>query len=346
MRRKPAGISIIVIMLVVAGCSATQTPLLKSIHEGNTAEVKRLIDGGASIGEMGGCNPKDFFETTPLCCAIEENRIEILKLLLARGADTRQINNFGSTPLSSAAGRGNVEIVTLLLDKGADVNAGGYGFRAGWTPLMEAAAAGRADVIRLLLARGANIDARNQHGWSALGIAAYNKETQAAKILISKGADVDHAISMAERDAANAKKPEKDSSAAAMLRELRETVKRCTIKYRRDESEEAAFRESAARYRSLPAKPELPEEAREFRVRAEYAIGQKQFQEAVDLYGRALKISPWWPEGHFNQALILGEMGCPEEAIAAMNRYIALVPDAPDIRAARDRVYQWKGMIP
>lgn len=31
---------------------------------------------------------------------------------------------------------------------------------------------------------------------------------------------------------------------------------------------------------------------------------------------------------------------------AAMERYLALVPDAPDARAARDKIYPWKGRLP
>lgn len=94
------------------------------------------------------------------------------------------------------------------------------------------------------------------------------------------------------------------------------------------------------------AGPDLPEGAREYRVQAKDAFAQKRFEDAVTLYGKALRVAPWWPEGHFNQALILGEAACYEEAIAAMNRYIALVPDAPDVRAARDKIYQWKGRFP
>jgi len=34
------------------------------------------------------------------------------------------------------------------------------------------------------------------------------------------------------------------------------------------------------------------------------------------------------------------------DAIAAMERYLSLVPDAPNARAARDKIYLWKGRIP
>jgi len=313
-----------------------------------TPRAKSLIDSGASTGEMGGCKPDDYFDTTPLICAIEGNRIEIVKLLLAKGADVSQIEQFGDTPLMAAAGV-DIEMVKLLLDKGADINGRGMGWRAGRTALMSAAGEGKIDIVKLLLARGAEIEARNMYGWTALGIAAASKQTAIAKLLIARGADADYAISKAESHAAeskDAKSQANDREVVALLRDLRNTVKTCAVKTRSDASSEPAFRDAAARYRSMAVKPELPEEAREFRVQAEYALGQNQFQNAVDLYAKALKLSPWWPEGYFNQALILGEMSCPEEAIAAMNKYIELVPGAPDVRAARDKIYQWKAMIP
>lgn len=300
------------------------------------------------MNEMGACKPDDFFKTTPLICAIEQNRVEIVKDLVARGADVNQMEQFGDIPLRAAASR-DIEVVKLLLDKGADVNGRGMGMVAGRTALMSAAGGGKTDILKLLLERGAEIDARSEYGWTALAVAGVSKQSAAAKVLIARGADVDYAVSKVEARAGEVKDAEsraEHAAAAALLRELRNTFKACTIKYRRDESTEAAFREAAAKYLSAPVKPELPEEAREFRVRAENAIGQKRFQSAVELYAAALKISPWWPEGYFNQALILGELNCPEEAIGAMKKYIVLAPDAPDNRAARDKIYQWKDMIP
>lgn len=107
-------------------------------------------------------------------------------------------------------------------------------------------------------------------------------------------------------------------------------------------AEDARFRETADRYRRLPVKPGLPEEARKYRVQAERAVENKRFGEAADRYADALAAAPWWPEGHFNRALILGEMGHYGKAIKEMKKYLMLVPDAPDARAARDQIYVWE----
>lgn len=43
-------------------------------------------------------------------------------------------------------------------------------------------------------------------------------------------------------------------------------------------------------------------------MQAEFAIEQKNFDDAVDLYEEGLRGTPLWPEGHFNRAMILGEL--------------------------------------
>ena len=67
--------------------------------------------------------------------------------LVAGGADLNEQDENGWTPLNWAAGRGDVEVVRLLLDKGAEVFKVGRDQR---TPYMIALAAGQQDTARLL----------------------------------------------------------------------------------------------------------------------------------------------------------------------------------------------------
>jgi hypothetical protein len=103
-----------------------------------------------------------------------------------------------------------------------------------------------------------------------------------------------------------------------------------------------AFQAVVAGYRAATTKPELPEEARKFKVQAEDAVNENQFQDAADTYGKALETAPWWPEGHFNRALVLANIGDFEAAVVEMRRYLVLAPDAPDARAAQDKIYVWE----
>lgn len=95
-----------------------------------------------------------------LANAIAQGDIDEAKRRL--GQRPRRINDrrpsSGSTPLSDAAFRGNLEIVKLLLDRGANVNATN---RDGNTPLIGAAFMCRTEVVRLLLDKDASTSHRN-----------------------------------------------------------------------------------------------------------------------------------------------------------------------------------------
>lgn len=106
-----------------------------------------------------------------------------------------------------------------------------------------------------------------------------------------------------------------------------------------------AFEMQAKAYRDAATKPPLPEAAREFKVRAEAAVAEKRFLDAVEAYDRGLQLAPWWPQGHFNVALVLAELKTYGLAVEEMQRYLALVPDAANARQAQDRIYEWKGKL-
>jgi tetratricopeptide (TPR) repeat protein len=107
------------------------------------------------------------------------------------------------------------------------------------------------------------------------------------------------------------------------------------------------FEPVAGKYRELLLKPAIPEDVRRFKVQAEFAIEQKRYAEASNLYADALSLCPWWPEGHFNRALVLvtSELSDYKEAVMEMKKYLMLLPNAPDARAAQDKIYQWEGMV-
>ncbi len=105
------------------------------------------------------------------------------------------------------------------------------------------------------------------------------------------------------------------------------------------------FRLTVEKFRAAGAAPEFPEEARRARIQAESALREKRTEDAVDRYEEALKIAPWWPEGRFNRALVLGDLDRYTEAIREMKKYLALVPDAPNARAAQDKIYEWEDKV-
>ena len=102
------------------------------------------------------------------------------------------------------------------------------------------------------------------------------------------------------------------------------------------------FSAIAAKYRQADPKPKVTEKMHRYAVMAMAAVRGHRFYDAIDDYDSAIKLAPWWPEVHFNKALILGEMNSNAEAIHEMKRYLELAPKASNARQAQDQIYIWE----
>lgn len=78
--------------------------------------VKMLIDRGANVNEQDGNG------ITALMEASYNSRIETVRLLINRGANVNEKDNNESTALMFASDSGNIEIVKLLIDSNAEIN--------------------------------------------------------------------------------------------------------------------------------------------------------------------------------------------------------------------------------
>lgn len=113
----------------------------------------------------------------------------ILSKLLDIGADpnVRELNG-GETALGWVSSHNNIEMITMLLDRGASVN---YPSHNGASPIHQAAWRGSNDAIRLLVSRGADINGiEPNHNFTALHKAKVNGKHDTIELLISLGADV------------------------------------------------------------------------------------------------------------------------------------------------------------
>jgi ankyrin repeat protein len=126
---------------------AGETPLHVAAEFGRLDVVRLLLAKGADV------NAKGANSQTPLYLACEKHHHDVVKLLLGKGADAQARNEWGATPLHPSIS--DKTCVELLLAAKADPNVAD---QQGQTPLFEAAYHGHAESAQLLLAQEAKLD--------------------------------------------------------------------------------------------------------------------------------------------------------------------------------------------
>ena len=149
-----------------------------AVEEGNVEGVKACLAREASVN----CQFKDDLYT-PLHTACSVNNG------VGENSSSSEASN-GSHNENSSPGpipEGSLEVLELLLEKGADVNACNK-----WreTPLLIAANNGHSDAVRALLRNGADPALCSEAGWSALTFAAHKGYDEIVSSLLHAGAPV------------------------------------------------------------------------------------------------------------------------------------------------------------
>ena len=161
-----------------------RSALYQAISSKHLAVVRQLLEAGADVN--------DNANSTALATAAYYGDPEIVKLLLARGADVNAAEGKqccdNKTALHNAARSGveSTDVMTLLLKAGASVNAAD---EDGRTPLMDSVS--QREKVLVLLEAGADVNARDERGETALIYAAKNHLPEIVRILVSKGAAID-----------------------------------------------------------------------------------------------------------------------------------------------------------
>lgn len=189
----------VVMVGLLAGCSldrmtetitpanearATPDELFRAVRQGNVKQVAHWIDAGADVNAKGGSR-----EHTLLHEAIWWGRIEVVKVLVTKGANVNSRDGIGRTPLHTAIECGYLEVVELLLQKGADVNAEVEGI-SGETPLDCAVRNRFRPAVSLLIQSGARLNyADAEEGETLLDYAMTADDRKFAKLLSAGGAE-------------------------------------------------------------------------------------------------------------------------------------------------------------
>lgn len=124
-----------------------ETPLIRSILDGQAAVAMLLLDRGAAV------NARNRGGFTALHAAAYAGTSDVAEALIARGADIDdRENKAGVSPLSVAAEEGRADVARVLIDHGANLELAELN---GYTPLTRAIWRGQREVIALLQGAGA-----------------------------------------------------------------------------------------------------------------------------------------------------------------------------------------------
>ena len=193
------------------------TPMMRAANNRENATstlelINLLFTKGAKVDSLAsvGLPKKDAFETgspagvspseTALYLAAGAQDIELMQLLIGKGADVNHETDKGWTPLMVSVGRTNkrpatngapaidlkpaarrIESARLLLDHGAKINAGD---KTGITTLHAMAGQGEDTVVEFLVGHGAKLDQKDNSNRMALDVA------RAVPIVPPEGAQV------------------------------------------------------------------------------------------------------------------------------------------------------------
>ena len=162
--------------------------LIEACRRGDLASVIKLVEEGHSVD--GVYSGQSMYAWTPLMEASIAGHSNIVKYLLEQNAIMNARDSYGKSALHHAhvGKNGSLDIVNMLISKGADIEAED---RGGWTPLMIAAVKRQHSLVELLISSGASLDKKNRKGHTAFHYACKNASTDIVNMLISKGANIE-----------------------------------------------------------------------------------------------------------------------------------------------------------
>lgn len=179
------------INILVSAKTGGATPLVIACRHGHYKIVDYLLTNcHANVEQVGSVifDGETIEDAPPLWCAAAAGHIQIVKLLVNRGADVNSTTRTNSTPLRAACFDGHFEIVKYLVNNGADFEVAN---RHGHTCLMIACYKGHYRIAQYLLSLKANVNRRSAKGNTALHDCAESGSLEILKLLLEYGATMD-----------------------------------------------------------------------------------------------------------------------------------------------------------
>jgi ankyrin repeat protein len=171
------------------------SPLLFAAQRGDVNSAKALLAAKADPkfkAKDGG---------TAFLIALGRGNEAVTRLMLDYGGDVNALDANGNMPLHEAIRQGKVDLMKDLVARGADVNArtpgGGRGGRGGggggMTAFLVAAQGGNVAMIQELVKLGADSKGKLPDGTGGILLATGSKKLDAVKLMVELGLDVNDA---------------------------------------------------------------------------------------------------------------------------------------------------------
>ncbi|MGL9761993.1 MAG: ankyrin repeat domain-containing protein [Wolbachia sp.] len=162
--------------------------LFKAIKSNNFEIVDSLVKQGVVI------NAKDTDGWTALHYAVNNGRIDIVRILLTNRADVTQVTNKSNTPLHIAVLKDHKEIVGVLVQHVSNDKLNSFinaGTTSGATSLHVAAKNGSLEIVKSLLKHGAIYNIKNKEDKTPIDFSQDQKVTSLLKLVekLFKGAE-------------------------------------------------------------------------------------------------------------------------------------------------------------
>jgi ankyrin repeat protein len=163
-----------------------------AIKKGDIKTVKEAIEIGLDV------NTINQVGNSLLFVAANQNKNEVVKFLIEKGANINFQNKSGITPLmaaitSSAYLRQNLELINILINSGADLNiTNKNGEHSLHIAILSDYKNNMFDIIKLLIEKGVDLNIISTlSGYNPLTTSINKKNIEVAKLLIEKGANID-----------------------------------------------------------------------------------------------------------------------------------------------------------